>query len=231
MRLITKSGTITRHSKTSPSKRASVSHMRFRVRRCFGAFRFDVAAFVLAVAQACQHTAVPEMIAPMKLWNWKKEDLPSAVHSIRTAGAATVSVCVARLIGMPEAYWAAIATLVVMQSTLGATLTSSIERIVASALGASLGAVESTYFGSNLIVFAVAIFLLGVLSFVLRLEKTGYRYASVTLTIIVLIPRTGAPWIIAAHRFIEVSVGIVVALAVVAIWEERQRLADNTDVE
>jgi uncharacterized membrane protein YgaE (UPF0421/DUF939 family) len=130
----------------------------------------------------------------MRLWSWKKENLPSATHSIRTAAAATLSLCVARLIRMPEAYWAAIATLVVMQSTLGATLTTSVERIVASAVGAFLGAGESTYFGSNLIVFALVLFLLGILSFVLRLEKTGYRYASVTLTIIVLIPRTGAPW-------------------------------------
>jgi uncharacterized membrane protein YgaE (UPF0421/DUF939 family) len=60
---------------------------------------------------------------------------------------------------MPEAYWAAIATLVVMQSTLGATLTTSVERIVASAVGAFLGAGESTYFGSNLIVFALVLFL------------------------------------------------------------------------
>lgn len=164
----------------------------------------------------------------MKLWSWKIENLPSTTHSIRTAGAATISVCVARLIGMPEAYWAAIATLVVMQSTLGATLTLSIERIVATALGASLGAVESIYFGSNLFVFALAIFLLGVLSFVLRFEKTGYRYASVTLTIIVLIPRTGPPWTIAAHRFLEVSLGIIVALAVVAIWPEPERPADHT---
>ena len=132
---------------------------------------------------------------------------------------------------MPEAYWAAIATLVVMQSTLGATLTLSVERIVASALGASLGAIASTYCGSNLFIFALTIFLLGILSFVLRLERSGYRYASVTLTIIVLIPRTGAPWIIAAHRFIEVSIGILVALAVVAIGEERRRLTDHTDAD
>jgi uncharacterized membrane protein YccC len=63
------------------------------------------------------------------------------------------------------------------------------------------------------------------------LEKTGYRYASVTLTIIVLIPRTGSPWIIAAHRFLEVSIGILIALAAVAIWEERQRLTDHADAE
>ena len=89
----------------------------------------------------------------MKLWSWQKENLPSIGHSVRTAAAATVSVVVARLVQMPEAYWAAIATLVVMQSTLGATLTLSIERVVATAVGASVGALESNYFGANLAAF------------------------------------------------------------------------------
>lgn len=79
----------------------------------------------------------------MKLWNWEKKSLPSVAHAIRTAVAATVSVMIARLVQMPEAYWAAIATLVVMQSTLGATLTLSLERIVANAIGASVGALET----------------------------------------------------------------------------------------
>jgi len=85
----------------------------------------------------------------MKLWSWQKENLPSIGHSVRTALAATVAVVVARLVQMPEAYWAAIATLVVMQSSLGATLTLSIQRVVATALGASVGAVEVNYFGAN----------------------------------------------------------------------------------
>src|ERR1700758_1502097 len=97
----------------------------------------------------------------MKLWSWQKENLPSIGHSIRTALAATASVVVARLVQMPEAYWAAIATLVVMQSTLGATLTLSVERIVATAVGASVGAVEAQFFGTNLIPFPFAILLLG----------------------------------------------------------------------
>jgi uncharacterized membrane protein YccC len=161
----------------------------------------------------------------MKLWAWDKNNLPSITHAIRTAVAASVSVIIARLVQMPEAYWAAIATLVVMQSTLGATLTLSIERIVATAVGASVGALETNYFGANLVAFGVAIFLVGLLSIVFRLEKTAYRYASVTLTIIVLIPRSAAPWSIALHRFIEVSVGIIVALAVVALWPEHRRTA------
>jgi uncharacterized membrane protein YccC len=164
----------------------------------------------------------------MKLWSWEKKNLPSITHAIRTAVAATISVTIARLVQMPEAYWAAIATLVVMQSTLGATLTLSIERIVATAVGASVGALEANYFRTNLVAFAAAIFLLGLLSIAFRLERTAYRYASITLAIIVLIPRSAAPWTIALHRFLEVSVGIIVALMVVAIWPEHQPAAVKT---
>jgi len=117
-----------------------------------------------------------------------------------------------------------------MQSTLGATLTLSIERIVATAVGASVGALEANYFGANLIAFALAIFLAGLLSFAFRLEKTAYRYASITLAI-VLIPRSNPPWTIALHRFLEVSVGIIVALAVVALWPEHKRLSPSNTEE
>jgi len=163
------------------------------------------------------------MIRFMKLWAWDEKNLPSITHAIRTAAAATASVIIARLVRLPEHYWAAIATLVVMQSTLGATLTLSIERIVATAVGASVGALEANYFRTNLAAYAVAIFLVGLLSFAFRLEKTAYRYASITLTIIVLIPRSEAPWAIGLHRFLEVSVGIIVALAVAALWPEQRR--------
>ena len=73
-----------------------------------------------------------------------------------------------------------------------------------------------------MVAFAVAIVLIGLLSIAFRLEKTAYRYASVTLAIIVLIPRSAPAWIIALHRFLEVSVGIIVALVVVALWPEHQ---------
>src|SRR5260370_28332299 len=136
----------------------------------------------------------------MKLWSWRKENLPSIGHSVRTARAATAAVIAARLVQMPEAYWAAIATLVVMQSSLGATLTLSIERIIATPLGASIGALEAHYFGANLIAFLVAIVLIGLLSYCFRFEKTGYPYAGVTRAGIVLVPRCTLAWRIALHR-------------------------------
>ena len=38
----------------------------------------------------------------VKLWKWEPENLPSVIHSIRTAIAATISLAVARLFGLPE---------------------------------------------------------------------------------------------------------------------------------
>jgi Aromatic acid exporter family member 1 len=93
---------------------------------------------------------------------------------------------------MPEPRWSAIATLIMMQSTM----TLSLGRIVASALGASVGAIEATYFGNSLIAFGLAVFLLGLMSFASRLDKPGYRYASVTLAIVVLTPRAEPAWLI-----------------------------------
>ena len=118
-----------------------------------------------------------------------------------------------------------------MQSTLSATLLISVERIAATALGAMAGALLTSYFTGNLLLFAAAVFVLGLLCAAFRMEKSAYRYASVTLAIIMLIPRSNAPWIVAVHRFFEVSVGILVALAVTAVWAEHQPKSANQGAE
>ena len=118
-----------------------------------------------------------------------------------------------------------------MQSPLSSTVPLAIQRIIASALGATLGTIESACFGANLVAFALTIFVLGLISIAFRLEKVGYSYAGMTLAIIVLIPRPEAPWIAAVHRFAEVSLGILVALAVVTVWREEQRLFGDAKAE
>jgi uncharacterized membrane protein YccC len=37
-----------------------------------------------------------------------------------------------------------------------------------------------------------------------------------------LITRAQNPWIVAFHRFTEVSIGIAVALAITSVWPERR---------
>ena len=55
------------------------------------------------------------------------------------------------------------------------------------------------------------------LSALLRLG-TAYRFAAITLSIILLIAHAAPPWVVAYHRFVEVSLGIAVALLVTMVW-------------
>jgi len=139
------------------------------------------------------------------------------VHSARTAIAAVLSLVVARAFGLPEAYWATVTTLIIMQSTLGAALTVSEQRLAGTAMGAVMGAFLTAYFGSNVIVFGLGVFALGLVCCALRLED-AYWLASVTLAIVMLIARTKQAWIVSAHRFVEVALGIAVGLALTAVW-------------
>jgi Fusaric acid resistance protein family len=111
-------------------------------------------------------------------------------HSARTAIAAVVSLFVARWFGLSESYWAAITTLVVMQSTLGAALPASGQRLAGTALGATVGA-------SGRHVLSRQCFGLRRLHLI-RLERNAYRYAGITLAIIMLVPGHSG-WIVALH--------------------------------
>jgi uncharacterized membrane protein YgaE (UPF0421/DUF939 family) len=165
------------------------------------------------------------LMADARKRKWLRVDQKEFVHSVRTAIAAVASVLIARLFRLPEAYWAAIATLIVMQSTLGAAWTISKDRLAGTALGATAGALLATYAGQSVAVFGVGLFVLGPLCAILRIERAAYRYAGITLVIVMLIARTQAPWIVAVHRFVEISVGIAVGLILTAVWPEPQPAA------
>ena len=144
------------------------------------------------------------------------------IHSLRTGIAAAVSLAIARLFHMPEAYWAAITTLIVMQSTLGAAWKVSTRRFVGTALGAALGALMAAHFEPRVVVFGAAIVMLGIICAILRLDQTAYRFAGITLTIVALVARGNSSYVVAVHRFLEVSIGIVVGLALTALWPQRE---------
>jgi uncharacterized membrane protein YgaE (UPF0421/DUF939 family) len=157
-----------------------------------------------------------------KSWMWLWADQQEIIHSLRTAVAVVVSLLIARLVRLPEEYWAGITTLIVMQSTLGAAWTISKQRLLGTALGAAMGALLAAYFGENVAIFGAGVFILGVICAWLHIERNAYRYAGITLAIVMLIAHTQPTWIIAIHRFLEISVGIAVGLALTAIWPEPQ---------
>jgi len=142
------------------------------------------------------------------------------VHSLRTTVAAVASILAARLLRLPEAYWAPITTLVITQSSLGAALTVSWQRFVGTLLGAVVGAIVASYFGPHVAVFGLGIFILGLLSALTPAGRSAFRFAGITLAIVLLVPRAAPAWQIAFHRFAEVTIGIVAALILAAVWPE-----------
>jgi uncharacterized membrane protein YccC len=150
-------------------------------------------------------------------WGIRQREL---VHAVRTVVAAVVSLELARLLRLPESYWASITTLIVMQSTLGAAWTTSKQRLAGTALGAAAGAVLATYADQNVVAYGSGLLLLGVVCAALHIERSAYRYAGITLAIVMLVAHAGPAWMIALHRFVEISVGIAVGLALTAIWPE-----------
>ncbi len=144
------------------------------------------------------------------------------VHTGRTTIAAVISLLVARLVRLPESYWAAITTLVITQSSLGTALQISRDRFIGTALGALVAAVVATYFAPSVPVYGISIFMLGLLCCVVRSNRSAYRLGGVALTVVLLIPHSDPAWRVAFHRFAEVSIGIAVALLLTVVWPDTE---------
>jgi uncharacterized membrane protein YgaE (UPF0421/DUF939 family) len=153
------------------------------------------------------------------------------VTSIRTTAASTLSFLVARLLRQPEFYWAPISTIVILLSPID-PLSVAWQRFAGTALGALLGALIASCLQQNWtafmwLIYGAGILLCGMLCAVLRLA-VAYRFAAITLTIVLLVPHDNSPWVVASHRFVEVSLGIAVALMVTVVWPLPQSAAQST---
>jgi uncharacterized membrane protein YgaE (UPF0421/DUF939 family) len=149
----------------------------------------------------------------------KKLAATTLLDAARTTVAAVLAMLLARLLRLPEFYWAPISAIVIIQSTIDPRIIAW-QRFAGTALGAAMGALIATVFPaspSNAWVYGGAIFLCGVICVLLRF-RGAYRFAAITLSIILLIVHTRVATIVAWHRFVEVSLGIGVALAIALLW-------------
>src|SRR5271169_1783939 len=94
--------------------------------------------------------------------NTYKLTFDSLLDAARTTVAAVVSLLLARTLKLPEFYWAPISAIVIIQSTINPR-TVAWQRFAGTALGAAIGALIGTFFPSSLLVYAVGLFLCGVL--------------------------------------------------------------------
>ncbi len=145
---------------------------------------------------------------------WKRKQVGNrAIGAFKTSLAAVLCLWLGNLFGLSHSYWAAISAIVVMASDNTVTLVSCRDRLIGTGIGALLGWGTSYVWHGHYLLYGLAVLICLLVCSTLEFEKAG-RLAGVALTIIVLIKVDGGPGGAALARFLEVGLGIVVALAV-----------------
>jgi len=151
-------------------------------------------------------------------------------NAVLTAAASCVSYWIALALGLKTGYWAAITCIVVTQSEVGATLVASRDRLMGTALGALAGWGAVLIWHGHVAVFGVAVCVSIAICNVLDLRSAG-RLAGVTVAIVVLLHQAGPAWQTAASRFLEVSLGVIVALGMSILFYPKAVLGGGLKLE
>lgn len=151
-------------------------------------------------------------------------------HTARTVAAALLAYVVAEGAGLPQAYWAVISAVVVMQGSLGGTLSASIDRLLATVAGAVAGA------ACFLLATEIPLTPLGRLSVaitpmaLLAALRPNFRLAPITATIVVLAAPPHAGLLFAFERVAEIGLGCVIGgLTAQFVLPDRARRAIETN--
>jgi uncharacterized membrane protein YgaE (UPF0421/DUF939 family) len=88
--------------------------------------------------------------------------------------------------------------------------------LIGTAVGALLGAVFVIAFGVHLLWFGIAIATTVLVCEVLA-PGPSYRLGVVTVAIVMVVNNASSPWTLSGRRFLEVVLGIVVALMISAV--------------
>jgi uncharacterized membrane protein YgaE (UPF0421/DUF939 family) len=135
---------------------------------------------------------------------------------LRGAGAAVVAMFAYSTAGLvpslQESYWAPIAAVVVLYPETEATRKASTDRFLGTLIGSLVGWASATYWHQNVFLYGVAILLAVAVCYFLGLDSAS-RLCAVAVTVITIVPRSAPAYLVAFHRFIEVSYGVACAVA------------------
>ena len=155
------------------------------------------------------------------IFSWERQRL--LIHAAKTALAAALCWWLALRFGLHDGYWGSISAIIVLQSNFGSTVNASRDRILGTLIGALLG-FSFSLFGVLPWNYILAVLAAVIVCGLLGLHSSS-RLAGVTITIIMLVQKTGPRWSLALERVGEVLLGIVVALAVTTlVLPDRARL-------
>ena len=171
-----------------------------------------------------QHRSVKlrlEQTVKPGILSWERKRL--LIHAAKTALAAALCWWLVQRFGWRDGYWGSISAIIVLQSDVGSTVSASRDRLLGTLIGAAFG-FSFALFGSLPWNYILAVLAAMILCGLLGLRNSS-RLAGVTITIVMLVEKTGPRWSLAMDRVSEVVLGIVVALAVTTlVFPDRARL-------
>lgn len=143
-------------------------------------------------------------------------------QAVKTALAAVIAYLLTTLLRLPEGQWAVISVVVVSQTHLGGSLRAGRARILGTAVGAALGVAALLVFGANTSGLTLAIGLsIGLCASLLHVHDS-FRMAGLTAVIVLAGGHYDTPLLYGFTRFLEISIGVGVALAVsFLLWPAR----------
>jgi uncharacterized membrane protein YgaE (UPF0421/DUF939 family) len=157
---------------------------------------------------------------------WKQASFEALFQGLSAACVAVFCYLTARLLpSLRDVYWAPIAAIVVLYPDREATKSAAAQRFLGTAVGSLIGWASAVLWHEHIVLYGVAVFFAVGVCYLLRLG-TAARLCAVTVTVITLIPRPEPVYLVAFHRFVEVSYGVTCALVytIVVGWvRERMR--------
>lgn len=159
---------------------------------------------------------------------WRQKDLNNkAIGSLKAGLAAVLSLLLAHLIGLSYPYWAAVSAIVVMGWDTTFTFASCRDRIIGTAIGAFLCCITFYIWHGHYALYGVSVAVCIFACSTLQFDKAG-RLAAATLSLIVLVQPDDTPGHVAIARFLEIVIGVVMALVVTLLVFRPRTAAPDT---
>ena len=149
--------------------------------------------------------------------------LPPRINApLQIAVAAVIALFFARLLQLPEAFWAPISAIVCSLDAVDGATRVARRRLLGTFFGVTIAAIQISLTPHGLISYALAIAILGLICGLIKLHSSAFRFGAIALTVVATSPDKAAVWLTAGTRFVDVALGILVALAVVRIWPKSE---------
>ncbi len=149
--------------------------------------------------------------------------IPELRQTLRVTVAAAVAFAAYKAFGLEQGYWAIFTVLIVMQGSIGGTLSAATERMIGTFAGALLGGVAAALHPPTTLGLGLAIVLVTALGVLGASIRPPLRVAPITAVIMLLTTPPGMPVThFVLDRIVEIGMGGVIGvLATVLVFPAR----------